>query len=87
MLTVLKKIADVGTFSAKPFDKIYTENSFSANEFFREKSLNKNSWYEDKGGLNSDMLSLWLKSLKKGAKSLDLSTNYPPDENLLSGSG
>ena len=70
MLTVLKKIADVGTFSAKPFDKIYTENIFSANEFFREKSLNEYSWFEGKGGLISEMLSLWLISPKKGAKSL-----------------
>jgi hypothetical protein len=38
MLTVLKKIADVGTFSAKPFDKIYTENIFSADLFFRKKT-------------------------------------------------
>ena len=65
MLTVLKKIADVGTFSAKPFDKIYTENSFSANEFFREKSLNENSWSEDKGGLISEMLSLNLAQISK----------------------
>ena len=81
-----KKIADVGSFSAKPFNKIYTENIFSANEFFREKSLNENSWSEDKGGLISEMLSLWLKSPKKGTKSLDLSTNHPHNENLLSGS-
>ena len=62
MLTALKKIADVGTFSAKPFNKIYTKNIFSANDFFREKSLNENSWSEDKGGLILEMLSLWLKS-------------------------
>ena len=65
MLTVLKKIADVGTFSAKLFDNIYTENIFSANEFFRGKSISENSWFGGKGGLMSEMLPT-----KKGAKSL-----------------